>query len=184
MIMYRRKSEQGFTLIEVLVAVLVFSFGLLGIAGMMTISVRNNHNGYLRSQANFLAENMMDRMRANPTALWGGAYDGLAADAGAADCTMTGSPPSTGTPCNYTQLAVYDMESWARSLAQYLPNGQGTITCVANSALSTLINSASAPSIWFPAPPYDGVCTITIQWQESDQTSNQSVQTLSLVGQP
>ena len=57
-----KQNNQGFTLIEVLVAVLVFSFGLLGIAGMMTISVKSNHNGYLRSQANFLAENMVDRM--------------------------------------------------------------------------------------------------------------------------
>ena len=63
-----KQYNQGFTLIEVLVAVLVFSFGLLGIAGMMTISVKSNHNGYLRSQANFLAENMVDRMRANPVA--------------------------------------------------------------------------------------------------------------------
>lgn len=184
MIIIRKKSEQGFTLIEVLVAVLVFSFGLLGIAGMMTISVRNNHNGYLRSQANFLAENMMDRMRANPTALWGGSYNGLAVDNGVGNCSMAGTPPATGTPCTFAQLAVYDMESWARTLAQYLPNGQGTLTCVANSALSTLINSAAAPSIWFPAPPYDGVCTITVQWQESDSTSNATVQTLSLVGQP
>lgn len=183
MIIMQRKSEQGFTLIEVLVAVLVFSFGLLGIAGMMTISVRNNHNGYLRSQANFLAENMMDRMRANPTALWAGAYDGLAAD-GITDCTMTGSPPTAGNPCNFTQLAAYDMESWSRSLAQYLPNGQGTITCVANSALSAFILPASPPSIWFPAPPFDGVCTIAVQWNEADESSSQAVQTLTLVGQP
>ncbi len=183
MIMYRRKSEKGFTLIEVLVAVLVFSFGLLGIAGMMTISVRNNHNGYLRSQANFLAENMMDRMRSNPTALWNGDYDGLAAT-GTTDCSLAGTPPATGTVCNFTQLAAYDMESWARTLAQYLPAGQGTITCVANSALSGLINTATPPSIWFPAPPYDGLCTVTIQWNEADRNSDQTAQTLSLVGQP
>jgi type IV pilus assembly protein PilV len=184
MIIMQRKSEQGFTLIEVLVAVLVFSFGLLGIAGMMTISVRNNHNGYLRSQANFLAENMMDRMRANPTALWAGAYNGLAADNGAENCSMTGAPPTAGDPCDYTELAIYDMESWARSLAQYLPNGQGTITCVANTVLNPAIAPADPPSIWFPAPVFDGVCTITVQWNEADVTSSQSVQTLSLVGQP
>ncbi|TDR18424.1 type IV pilus modification protein PilV [Marinicella litoralis] len=180
---FKSKKEQGFTLLEVLVSVLVFSFGLLGIAGMMTISVRNNHNGYLRSQANFLAENMMDRMRSNPTALWAGAYNGLAAN-GTTDCSLTGTPPVTGTPCNFNQLAAYDTESWARSLAQYLPAGQGTITCVANSALSAFINPASPPSIWFPAPPFDGVCTITIQWNEADRDSAQSAQTLSLVGQP
>lgn len=170
------KLQKGFTLVEVLVAVVVFSFGLLGIAGMMGISVRNNHNGYLRTQANFLAENMMDRMRANPTAVWGGAYSGPAAD-GVTVCTLA-------SPCNFNQLAAYDQENWARSLAQYLPAGQGTITCVANSILAPTIQSANAPSIWFPAPPYDGVCTITIQWTESNQDSSNSAQTLTLVGNP
>ena len=169
-------QPQGFTLIEVLVAVLVFSFGLIGIAGMMTVSVRNNHNGYLRSQANFLAENMMDRMRANPTALWNGTYDGVAADNGSV-CTLA-------APCDYDDLATYDMESWARSISQFLPNGQGSINCDANSALSGFISAASPPSIWFPAPPYDGVCTVTVQWSEADQESSASVQTLTLVGQP
>jgi type IV pilus assembly protein PilV len=176
MILLKKKNEKGFTLLEVLVAVLVFSFGLLGIAGMMTISVRNNHNGYLRTQANFLAENMMDRMRANPTALWNGQYNGTAA-IGTADCTLA-------QPCNFQQLALYDTQSWAASLAQFLPNGQGTINCVANSALSTFIASANPPSVWFPAPPFDGVCTITVQWNEADRTSDQVAQTLTLVGQP
>ncbi|MEZ5472563.1 MAG: type IV pilus modification protein PilV [Marinicella sp.] len=167
---------KGFTLLEVLVAVLVFSFGLLGIAGMMTVSVRNNHNGYLRSQANFLAENMMDRMRANPTALWNSEYNGVAIN-GTNDCTLA-------SPCDFVRLAIYDTQSWARSLAQFLPNGQGTINCQANSVLSAFISSANPPSIWFPAPPFDGVCTITVQWNEADHESDQSIQTLTIVGQP
>ena len=99
------KKQTGFTLIEVLVAVLVFSFGLLGIAGMMTISVRNNHNGYLRSQANFLAENMVDRIRANSAALWRDEYTGTVTT-GDADCTLE-------EPCDFAELATYDMQQWA-----------------------------------------------------------------------
>ncbi len=167
-------AEKGFTLLEVLIAVLVFSFGLLGIAGMMTISVKSNHNGYLRSQASFLAENMMDRMRANPTALWNDWYAGTAAQ-GALNCN---------SPCDYQALAAYDMQAWADSLAVTLPNGVGTINCVANSALPSTIVSADLPSIWFPAPPYDGVCTVTVIWDESNRTSAADQQTMILVGQP
>ena len=173
--MMNSKSE-GFTLIEVLVAVVVFSFGLLGIAGMMTISVRNNHNGYLRTQANFMAENKMDRMRANPTALWAGSYAGLAAP-GATACTLA-------APCTFNQLAALDMESWAASMAQILPAGQGTITCVTNGAIPAIVAAATPPSIWFPSPPYSGICTITVQWNEADEVSTQNNQTLTLVGQP
>jgi type IV pilus assembly protein PilV len=176
MIMFRKKSEQGFTLLEVLVAVLVFSFGLLGIAGMMTISVRNNHNGYLRSQANFLAENMLDRMRANPTAVWNGWYNGTAAVT-SVDCTLT-------NPCDYQDLATQDVSLWAQSLQVALPNGTGDVNCVNNSALPTTIIPADAPSIWFPAPVYDGVCTITVTWQEANRESVEDEQTMVLVAQP
>ncbi len=170
-----RNLQEGFTLIEVLVAVLVFSFGLLGIAGMMTISVRNNHNGYLRSQANFLAENMLDRMRANPVALWNGGYNGTAA-IGTAECTL-------GAPCNYAALAVYDVQQWAQSLNSSLPGGTGTINCVTNGAFNPTV-FANAPSIWTPVSVYDGICTVTVNWNESNRPEETNAQTLTLVAQP
>ncbi len=173
---FYKQQEEGFTLLEVLVSVLVFSFGLLGIAGMMTISVRNNHNGYLRSQANFLAENMMDRMRANPTALWNDWYAGQAAT-GATVCDLA-------APCTFQDLAAFDMEQWAQSLQVSLPNGIGNIACVSNEALPPSIVTANAPSIWFPAPPYNGVCTITVTWNESNRNATEDQQTMTLVGQP
>jgi type IV pilus assembly protein PilV len=174
--MMQKTTQEGFTLLEVLVAVLVFSFGMLGIAGMMTISVKNNHNGYLRSQASFLVENMMDRMRANPTALWNDVYAGQAAPGGVA-CDLA-------NPCDFQNLALYDMQAWAESLQVSLPNGIGNINCVANRAIPGGIVAANPPSIWFPAPPYDGVCTITVTWDESNETSATDQQTMTLVGQP
>lgn len=168
--------NKGFTLIEVLVSIMVFSFGLLGIAGMMTISVKNNHNGYLRSQANFFAENMADRMRANPVALWNGTYAGTAAE-GVSTCVF-------GSECNYNQLAVFDMEQWAQTLRLSLPNGVGTIACNTNGALPGVLSTADAPAIWRPVPPYDGICTITVTWNEATRNSVAEQQTMSLVVQP
>ena len=175
--MNKLSKQKGFTLLEVLVAVLVFSFGLLGIGGMMTISVKNNHNGYLRSQANFLAENMMDRMRANPLALWNGTYNGLATPGGGLACTL-------GSECNIDELALYDMQAWADSILISLPNGAGTINCIPGSPVPGGLISADAPSIWTPSPPYDGICTITVTWDESNETSATDLQTMTLAGQP
>ncbi len=168
--------SSGFTLLEVLIAVLVFSFGMLGIAGLMSISVKSNHNGYLRSQANFLAENMADRMRANPTALWNDAYNGTAA-AGPSVCDIS-------SPCNYAELAAYDMEQWGESLGYILPNAAGTITCVRNGPIPANITTATPPSIWFPAPPYNGVCTVTVAWTESNRDGAADAQSLTMVVQP
>ena len=60
--------RNGFTLLEVMIALLVFSLGLLGMAGLLAVSVRTNHGAYLRTQATFLAQSMADRMRANKSA--------------------------------------------------------------------------------------------------------------------
>lgn len=176
MIMIRPHNEEGFTLLEVLIAIVVFSFGLLGIAGMMTISVRNNHNGYLRSQANFLAENMMDRMRANPNGLWNSFYAGTAAP-GSTVCNLT-------NPCNFQQLAQYDMEQWAQSLSLALPSGQGTINCVINGAVPAISNAVTPPSIWAPGAPYNGICTIQVSWNESNRDGVADQQVMELIAQP
>lgn len=62
-----KKSIKGFTLIEVLIAMLILAVGLLGLAGMQARSIRANLSAYNRSQATQLAYNMADRMRANTT---------------------------------------------------------------------------------------------------------------------
>jgi len=114
------KSNNGFALFEVLVAVVVLSIGLLGLAGLQVTGQRNNHSAYLRSQAVFLAYDMMDRMRANMRGVAAGDYNsisGIPADPG---CIATGCTPA--------QLAQYDAYQWNTLMAQQLPSGQGTVT--------------------------------------------------------
>ena len=57
--------SRGFTLVEVLVALVVLSIGLLGVAALQLTSLRSNHSSAMRSQATFLAYDIIDRMRAN-----------------------------------------------------------------------------------------------------------------------
>ena len=58
-------KNAGFTLIEVLIAMLVLAVSLLGLAGLQATSLRNNQSAYNRSQATQLAYDLADRMRAN-----------------------------------------------------------------------------------------------------------------------
>ena len=58
---------RGATLIEVLVSLLVLSIGLLGVAALLSTSLRHNHSAHLRSQATVLAHDIVDRMRAHRT---------------------------------------------------------------------------------------------------------------------
>lgn len=73
--MNMRTPQQGATLIEVLVAIIVLSIGLLGMAGLQAASVQSNYSAYYRSQATILASDIADRMRANRSVALSGTYD-------------------------------------------------------------------------------------------------------------
>jgi len=70
-----RPGQGGFTLLEVLIALLVLSIGLLGIGKLMMLSARANDSAYMRSQATALAYTMLDAMRANRQAAIVQGYD-------------------------------------------------------------------------------------------------------------
>ena len=113
--------QQGFSLLEVLVAMVILAVGLLGIAGMQASSMRNVHSGYLRSQATLLSYDIFERMRANPELARAGSYD-IAIGAN-----------SAGTDIN--QL---DLITWKANLAATLPNGDGSVV-VANNGVATVV---------------------------------------------
>jgi type IV pilus assembly protein PilV len=113
----RTAAEKGFTLIEVLVAALVLSLGLLGLAGLQVMSLRNNQSAHFRSVATQAAYDMVDRMRANPTGLRDGNYH--AVEAGTDDCVAS--------VCTPLQMAGYDFARWSSRLAAELPLGTGTV---------------------------------------------------------
>ena len=72
-----KHTNQGFTLLEVLVALLVLMVGMLGLAGLQTVALSTNHGSYLRSQAIIQAHDMADRMHANPVGVQAGAYNSI-----------------------------------------------------------------------------------------------------------
>ena len=73
----RRQIQAGFSLIEILVAIVVISLGLLGLAGLQAASLRNNQVAYFRSIASQQAYDMMDRMRVNLAGVRAGNYNDL-----------------------------------------------------------------------------------------------------------
>ncbi|MGC9456383.1 MAG: type IV pilus modification protein PilV [Halothiobacillaceae bacterium] len=104
-------GHRGVTLIEVLIAIVVLSIGLLGMAALQSSAVSMNHSAYLRSQATNLAYDMTDRMRANRQAALAGDYDVAYGDM----VTSDGS------------VATEDLEEWLDALEITLPGGQGAI---------------------------------------------------------
>lgn len=111
-------KQSGFTLLEVLVAMLVLSIGLLGLAGLMASSMRNNQSAYHSTQATWFAYDILDRMRANRAGALAGGYS--AANA-------LGSPAACSTAAPAGSIAAQDISGWKNMIACALPEGDGSI---------------------------------------------------------
>lgn len=116
----------GFTLLEVLIAVLIFSFGMLGLAALQTFSIRTNQSANMRSQAVVLASMALDNMRANRSNLVSYYSDSYA------------SFSCTGTPTT-TTIAARDRETWLQQLACQLPQARGAIAPISPNEVAVCI---------------------------------------------
>jgi type IV pilus assembly protein PilV len=109
-------SARGFSMIEVLIALIVTSIGLLGLAALQAASLKVNHGAYLRSRAVELSHDMADRMRANRFAAVSGNYN------------LTYTDAATGS----TTVAAADLTGWLARVSSELPGGDGAVTVAAN----------------------------------------------------
>ncbi len=112
------KPGRGFSLIEVLIALIILSVGMLGIAGLYVQSMQAGRTSMFRHNAVTLAGDIADRIRANPAA--GDAYE---ATTGADNSCVNG-----GVNCSHEQMAAHDIGLWQEQAEDSLPNGKVTVT--------------------------------------------------------
>lgn len=143
--------EGGFTLLEVLIAVVIFSIGLLGIASMQMTGMKQTFNSHVRAMAVAQAENMADRMRANREAVDDGDYD---------SATMPGSYPTDcdSAECTPAEMATFDLVQWNASNAAVLPGGSGAV-CIDSTP------NDGDPSDW-ACDASGSVYAVKVQWTE------------------
>jgi len=133
---------RGFSLLEAMVALVVLSVGMLGIAALHGHSLAASRSAQLRTQAVNLAGDMADRIRVNR--LGGAAYTGTAENN---ECDPQSSESgSGGVDCTPEQMAAHDLFVWQAQLARVLPDGTGSVA----------YNGAANP------PTY----TISVSWTE------------------
>lgn len=139
------KSSTGFTLLEVMIAMVIFSIGLLGLAGIQGVSLKNNHSAYTRTVTMQLAYNMADVLRASTD------EEGqVSSNFDAVTSTISNNAPTSciqkngsGAPnCTESDLATFEIYHWQKRIEDTLPSGLGTIT------------------------KNDEIYTITIMWDE------------------
>ncbi len=181
----QKVQVQGFSLVEVLVAMVIFAIGMLGIAGMQGIALKDNNDAYMRSLAVFFAYDMGDRIRANP-AYWdvailqlGGGAATLAADQATVEAfgaypfcnaddppaAAAGAAPDPAVDCiNSQQLAQYDWYRVREDILEVLPNGDLTITKLAVGAVVAAGEPAVAGSM--------AVIRVKVTWDLTSANAN------------
>ncbi len=109
--------QRGVTLVEAMIALLVISVGLLGIASLQLTAMNQNASSLNHSQAVWYAYNMSDRIRANISAF--DSYDGI-------DTSGSYSQDCITNDCSTAQMVTADADDWSDMLAN-LPAGRGII---------------------------------------------------------
>lgn len=144
----------GFSLVELLVAVLVMGIGVLGVTALQMVSLQNNQAALERGEAVHLAYDMMDRIRANP----GGGYGGL----GFGDAPPA-APDCVANACTAGQMRQFDQASWKCLLGNF--NDDATCTDFRNGVI--LPSEDAQPGL----PDGDGevsingdVITVSVRW--------------------
>ncbi|MBW8364972.1 MAG: type IV pilus modification protein PilV [Rhizobium sp.] len=147
--------QAGFTLLEVLIALLVISIGLLGIAGMQALAINNTSIARVQSLAALQAASLASAMQANE-AYWtnGSLVTTTVNGAVLGDATLNGQAVDCSTAvCTPVQMASWDLKQWGTALQNLLPGGNGVINCT---------NVVGTPI----------TCTINVIWQEKNVALN------------
>ena len=152
------RKVQGFTLVEVMIALFVLSVGLLGSTAMIHNGRAIAKNTNYDSMASQMASSVAEMMRSNITGVAEGSYNALNSHVANPGCIVTG--------CTADNMAKYDSYIWGWMLDQYLPGATGTIR----------------------GTGLDSVFTITISWtevrREAANTGSEITQTYTMMFQP
>lgn len=147
--MLMKRTVRGFTLIEVLVAVVVVSLGMLGVAGTLLTATRSSTSNYLKQQAVQYAYDIVDRMRANDTIA---TQTGAGANPYVVALVAPGAEPTPiceAALCSATQMGAFDAWEWQTLVHKNLPNGEGSVVVTAGTGgLATT------------------TVTVTVQWSD------------------
>lgn len=138
----RTRRQRGFSLIEVLIALIIMSVGMLGIASLYVQSMQAGRTSLFRHHAVTLAGDVADRIRANRTA--GVVYEDP--DGANNNCI------AAGVDCTAAQMAMHDILIWQQQATDTLPNG----------AVNVTFNGGVTPSEY----------TIQVNWDEPGQAQN------------
>ena len=139
-----RRHMSGVGIIEVLIALVLVSFGVLGMAGLQLTGMKQSSGGYNRAKATLYAENLAARMRSNLDGVEAFAYSSY--DSATTNCAAKPNPycqtnkTTAAQSCSSAQMAAFDLFSiacgnWSSAgkaedgVSSSLANGRLQVSC-------------------------------------------------------
>lgn len=154
-------KSRGFSLLELLVALVIFSIGLLGVTTLQTVAKQANYEGIQRTTASQVASGLLEDMRMNGDAI--DTYRTAAALGGGARGAEPVPNCRVGAECNSVQKAAHDLWFWEQALDGNLETSGGAGT--GGLMLPTLC--IDGPAVGGP-----GIYRVTIVWRGSASLTN------------
>lgn len=157
--------QKGFTLVEMLVAIVVLSLGLLGVAGLQAATAKYQVATIVRSSISALVSDLSERVRVNPDVAGSSFVQGVSASSQYVITDDWGTQQSAGltiakncetTACTASERATFDLLQWRAKLRQSLPQG------------AALVGGDKSRGI-----------TVAVMWMDKEQTSLSNAQDTS-----
>ena len=153
--MKRAGREQGFTLMEVLISMLVLSVGVLGVAAMQITSLQNLQSSGSFGVAAMMAHDIGERMWVNQAQVLAGAYD---------HDDLPNSPPDcVADTCTAAEIADYDINDWQQQIKGYTTAGGTEVPPMLFNAYGSIAQEGTTNSYM-----------ISIHWDDDRSGSDES----------
>jgi type IV pilus assembly protein PilV len=153
----RPPRAAGFTLVEVLVALIIIAVGMLGLAKIQALAYASTGIAGSQSLAALQASSLASAMRANrsywSTVANNFSFTNTAGTLASTDATLTNTTYTCTSACTPAQVAAHDLTAWTASLTAVLPKPTATISCLTAAG-----------------------CSITIAWVENNVSVNAQTQ--------
>ena len=156
-------KQSGFSLIEIMVAALVLSIGILGVAGLQIVALKGTQQSSMKQQAASVLQSLTERMHSNKQGVIAGNYHNI--DSSTFDCTVLPDCDGSSSDCTIAEIATVDLHNVicgyksgsALSTGGVLTNAAGDVSPFVDGelAINCLAGDCSAGDI-----------QINIQWSE------------------
>ena len=161
---YAYTKQSGFSLIEIMVAALILSIGILGVASLQIIGMKGTHQSYMKQQAMAVVQSLTERMHANKSGVIAGNY---LVNSSTFDCNaVLNTCSSSSSNCTNVEIATVDLHNLVCGYKKGSAPRTGGVEVVAAGDVSTLVNGEL--DVTCPTGCATGEIRINVQWTERE----------------